>query len=103
MKDLGTKCRLLQASFLIHENHHSNYRSSNEFHFDFLIAHHFSPLFAVGLPAYWYKQVTGDNGSLRDGSNFGSFRGESGRPRTDHPFQADDRGQRRELHSKVGA
>jgi hypothetical protein len=66
------------AGFLFNtRNNDSNYRSGNEFHLDFLIAHHFSPLFAVGLPAYWYKQVTGDNGSLLDGSNLGSFRGES--------------------------
>jgi len=58
-------------------NDDSNYRSGNEFHLDFLIAHHFSPLFAVGLPAYWYKQMSGDNGILLDGSNLGSFRGES--------------------------
>ena len=68
----------LTAGYLFNtRNDDSNYRSGNEFHLDFLIAHHFSRLFAVGLPGYWYKQVTGDNGSLRDGSSFGSFRGEA--------------------------
>jgi hypothetical protein len=68
----------LTAGYLFNtRNDDTKYRSGNEFHFDFLVAHHFSPLFAVGLPGYWYKQMSGDNGSLFDGSNLGSFRGES--------------------------
>jgi hypothetical protein len=66
------------AGFLFNtRNHDSNYRSGNEFHLDFLIAHHFSTLFAIGLPAYWYKQLTGDSGSVAGGSNLGGFRGEA--------------------------
>lgn len=58
-------------------NHDTNYRSGNEFHLDFLIAQHFSPLFAVGVPGYWYKQLSGDDASVLDSFNLGGFRGES--------------------------
>jgi hypothetical protein len=66
------------AGFLINtRNSDTNYRSGHEFHLDFLIAQHFSPHFAVGVPGYWYKQVSGDDGSVVDRLNLGGFRGES--------------------------
>ena len=68
----------LTAGYLVNtRNHATNYRSGNEFHLDYLIAHHFSPRFAFGIPGYWYKQVSSDDHPLLDGQNLGGFRGES--------------------------
>jgi hypothetical protein len=66
------------AGYLINtRNHDTNYRSGNEFHLDFLVAQHLSPRFALGVPGYWYKQVSGDDASVLDRLNLGDFRGES--------------------------
>jgi hypothetical protein len=68
----------LTAGFLANtRNKSTEYRSGNEFHMDFLLAHHFSDRIAVGLPGYWYKQVSGDDGDVLDEFNLGSFRGEA--------------------------
>jgi hypothetical protein len=66
------------AGYLVNtRNHDTNYRSGHEFHLDFLVAQHFSPRFAFGVPGYWYKQVSGDDASVLDKLNLGGFRGES--------------------------
>jgi hypothetical protein len=68
----------LTAGYLVNtRNNATNYRSGNEFHLDYLIAHHFSPRFAIGIPGYWYRQVSSDDHPLLDGLNLGGFRGES--------------------------
>jgi hypothetical protein len=66
------------AGYLLNtRNTASDYRSGNEFHVDFLFAQHFTSHFAVGVPGYWYKQVTGDDADMLDQLNLGSFRGEA--------------------------
>jgi hypothetical protein len=68
----------LNAGFLFNtRNKSTEYRSGNEFHVDLLLAHHFSDSFAVGLPGYWYKQITDDDGDVLDRFSLGSFRGEA--------------------------
>jgi hypothetical protein len=66
------------AGYLVNtRNTAGDYRSGNEFHLDFLLAQHFAPLLALGVPGYWYKQVTGDDGDALQRLNLGSFRGEA--------------------------
>ena len=68
----------LTAGYLINtENQRTDYRSGNEFHLDYLVAQHFSPRLAVGFPAYWYKQMSGDDARFLRSFNLGRFRGES--------------------------
>ena len=66
------------AGYLLNtRNTASDYCSGNEFHVDFLLAQHFTSQFAVGVPGYWYKQVTGNDADMLDQLNLGSFRGEA--------------------------
>lgn len=53
------------------ENPATDYRTGNEFHFEWAAVKHFNEQFDAGLVGYYYNQVTGDSG---DGS-FGDFKG----------------------------
>lgn len=44
------------------ENPSTDYRTGNEFHFEWAAVQHFSPTFDAGLVGYYYKQVSGDSG-----------------------------------------
>ena len=60
------------------ENEATNYETGNEFHMDIMLAQHFSPQFGVGLAAYFYSQLSDDEGALVGLLPVGSggFRGE---------------------------
>lgn len=53
------------------ENPATDYRTGNEFHFEWAAVKHFNEQFDAGLVGYYYNQVTGDGG---DGA-FGDFKG----------------------------
>lgn len=53
------------------ENPATDYRTGNEFHFEWAAVQHFNEQFDAGLVGYYYDQVTGDSG---DGAN-GPFKG----------------------------
>lgn len=53
------------------ENPTTDYRTGNEFHFEWAAVQHFSKTFDAGLVGYYYDQVTGDSG---DGARSG-FKG----------------------------
>ncbi|WP_435999529.1 SphA family protein [Rhizobium sp. LjRoot30] len=53
------------------ENPVTDYRSGNEFHFEWAAVKHFSPQFDAGLVGYYYDQLSGDSG---DGAS-GPFKG----------------------------
>lgn len=44
------------------ENPATNYRTGNEFHFEWAAVQHFNEQFDAGLVGYYYKQTTGDSG-----------------------------------------
>jgi hypothetical protein len=44
------------------ENPATDYRTGNEFHFEWAAVQHFNEQFDAGLVGYYYKQVTGDSG-----------------------------------------
>jgi hypothetical protein len=68
----------LTAGYLVNtKNTDTDYRSGNEFHLDYLLAHHFSPRVGLGFTGYWYKQVTGDHAGLLRRLGLGSFRGKA--------------------------
>lgn len=54
-------------------NHDTNYRSGQEFHFDYTAAKHFGK-FALGVGGYYYHQTTDDSGA---GAPPGGFRGKA--------------------------
>ncbi len=56
------------------ENPATNYRTGNEFHFEWAAVQHFNEQFDAGLVGYYYQQVTGDSG---EGATLGSFKGRS--------------------------
>ncbi|QXZ86162.1 transporter [Rhizobium sp. K1/93] len=45
------------------ENPTTDYRTGNEFHFEWAAVQHFNKVFDAGLVGYYYDQVTGDSGS----------------------------------------
>jgi len=45
------------------ENPATDYRTGNEFHFEWAAVQHFNQQFDAGLVGYYYKQVTGDSGA----------------------------------------
>ncbi len=45
------------------ENPATNYRTGNEFHFEWAAVQHFSETFDAGLVGYYYDQLTDDSGS----------------------------------------
>ncbi|QKX00268.1 MULTISPECIES: transporter [unclassified Agrobacterium] len=53
------------------ENPATDYRTGNEFHFEWAAVQHFNEQFDAGLVGYYYNQVTGDSG---DGAR-GDFQG----------------------------
>lgn len=53
------------------ENPTTDYRTGNEFHFEWAAVQHFNQQFDAGLIGYYYDQLTGDSG---DGAN-GPFKG----------------------------
>ena len=55
------------------ENKDTNYKTGDEFHFEWAVSKSLSPAFSVGVIGYHYKQLTGDSGS---GAVLGSFKGE---------------------------
>jgi hypothetical protein len=55
------------------ENDETQYKSGDEFHFEWAVGREFSPGLVVGLVGYDYRQITGDSGS---GAHFGSFKGQ---------------------------
>jgi len=54
------------------ENTETNYRSGNEFHFEWAIGREVAPGLVVGVVGYDYRQLTGDSGS---GATLGPFKG----------------------------
>lgn len=54
------------------ENDETNYKSGDEFHFEWAIGHEFAPGVILGIVGYDYRQLTGDSGS---GALLGSFKG----------------------------
>ena len=53
----------------------TDYLSGNEFHMELAVnKHYFKQHYAIGLHAYYYRQITGDSGS---GAKLGSFNGEA--------------------------
>lgn len=44
------------------ENPATNYRTGNEFHFEWAAVQHFNEQFDAGLVGYYYNQLTGDSG-----------------------------------------
>ncbi|MDE1154717.1 MAG: transporter [Acidobacteriaceae bacterium] len=44
-------------------NHATDYRTGNEFHFEWAAVQHFNTQFDAGLVGYYYDQLTGDSGS----------------------------------------
>ncbi|TNM64775.1 SphA family protein [Aliirhizobium smilacinae] len=54
------------------ENPATDYRTGNEFHFEWAAVQHFNEQFDAGLVGYAYQQVTGDSG---DGATLGDFKG----------------------------
>ncbi len=55
-------------------NDATDYKTGTEFHLDFTANKFFAPNFTLGLRGYYYKQVTGDEGS---GARLGSFKSEA--------------------------
>ena len=65
----------LVTGFMINdENDDTNYETGNEFHIDAMFNQFFLETFALGLHAYYHKQVEGDSGS---GAILGDFKGDS--------------------------
>lgn len=56
------------------ENPATDYRTGNEFHFEWAAVQHFNEQFDAGLVGYYYQQVTGDSGQ---GATLGDFEGRS--------------------------
>ena len=54
------------------ENPATDYRTGNEFHFEWAAVQHFNEQFDAGLVGYYYDQVSGDSGS---GASLGDFKG----------------------------
>jgi len=54
------------------ENTATDYKTGNEFHFEWAIGYELGPGLVVGLVGYDYRQLTGDTGS---GDHLGPFRG----------------------------
>ena len=54
------------------ENTATDYRSGNEFHFEWAIGLEFAPGLLIGVVGYDYRQLTGDSGS---GARLGPFKG----------------------------
>jgi hypothetical protein len=54
------------------ENPATNYKTGNEFHFEWAVDQHFNKQFDAGIVGYYYDQVTGDSGS---GATIGDFKG----------------------------
>ncbi|NTG36934.1 transporter [Agrobacterium rhizogenes] len=54
------------------ENPATNYKTGNEFHFEWAVDQHFNKQFDAGIIGYYYDQVTGDSGS---GATLGGFKG----------------------------
>jgi hypothetical protein len=55
------------------ENVATNYKTGNEFHFEWAATQNLSKQFSVGVVGYYYKQITGDSGP---GAILGAFKGE---------------------------
>jgi hypothetical protein len=72
--DSGKKIQLNGAAgfTLNFENTATNYKSGNEFHFEWAAALEFAPGLMIGVVGYDYRQLTGDSGS---GATLGSFKG----------------------------
>lgn len=54
------------------ENDETNYKSGDEFHFEWAIGREFAPGLVLGVVGYDYRQLTGDSGS---GAVLGPFKG----------------------------
>ncbi|URK88450.1 transporter [Rhizobium sp. RCAM05350] len=54
------------------ENPATDYRTGNEFHFEWAVSKHFTEQFSAGIVGYHYSQLTGDSGS---GAKLGDFKG----------------------------
>lgn len=68
----------LTAGYLVNtRNPATRYRSGDEFHLDSLLAQRFTPRLAVGVPGYWYRQLTSDDARILRDLGLGGFRGES--------------------------
>lgn len=55
------------------ENAATDYRTGNEFHFEWAVSKQFNEQFSAGIIGYYYNQLTGDSG---DGARLGDFKGE---------------------------
>jgi len=55
------------------ENAATNYKTGNEFHFEWAAVQNLSKQFSIGVVGYYYKQITGDSGL---GATLGAFKGE---------------------------
>lgn len=58
------------------ENPETDYRSGDEVHLDWTVAHHASPSFTYGLSGYFYSQIEADEGNVAgplDGSDINAW------------------------------
>lgn len=72
--DTSTKLQLngaLGVTFNF-ENDETNYKSGNEFHFEWAIGREFAPGLVLGIVGYDYRQLSGDSGA---GAVLGPFKG----------------------------
>lgn len=72
--DQGTKLQFNGAAGVTFnfENDATNYKSGNEFHFEWAIGREFAPGLLIGVVGYNYRQLTGDSGA---GAVLGDFKG----------------------------
>ena len=71
----GTEVSIAPGFLINTTNSTTDYKSGTEFHIDLAVnRHYFAKHYAVGIHAYYYRQISGDSGS---GARLGSFNGEA--------------------------
>ena len=71
----GNEVTISPGIMFNNKNKDTDYKSGNEFHFDFALnRHYFKKHYAVGLHGYYYHQLTDDSGN---GAVLGGFKGKS--------------------------
>ena len=70
----GTEFSVAPGLMINTRNNATDYRTGTEFHLDFTANQFVSSSFAIGVRGYYYRQLTGDDGS---GARLGDFKSES--------------------------